>query len=109
MNSLRWGVPRWGRIVEGLEAVGALVGIVGGIAEIYWGIRKARAELEDHEHSFELLHDFTQKGVKHKPHGACACAPSYACFGCGALIEQKPEGPEKKEEDDADEAGEGDE
>jgi hypothetical protein len=92
MSPLRWGVPRLGRWLEGLEVVGAIVGIVGGAFEIYYGVKRSRAELEEHEHSFELLHDFTQKGVKHKPHSACACAPSYCCFGCGALIEQAPEG-----------------
>ena len=89
---------RWARWLERLEVIGLALGIVGGAIEIYYHARRSRAELEEHEHDFRLVHDFT-KPVKHKDHAGCACCPSYACFECGATVFQRE--PEGEEEEDA--------
>jgi hypothetical protein len=104
----RWGVPRWGRIIEGLEAVGALVSIVGGVCEIYFGIKRARVELAEHDHQLELIHNFGDKSLKHKAGSHCPCAPTLVCLGCGMAIEQDGAGEGEEEGAEGEEVEDGD-
>jgi hypothetical protein len=98
LSPLRWGIPRLGRWLEGLEVVGAVVNIVGGCVEIYKRIREEEGKPECEHPGLQLAHSGPGE---HEDHTGCACRPRFACLICGLSVSQGAFFEEEEEDGDA--------